>query len=203
MSSKDKELEVKFYLPGLARMETRLQELGATLQQPRGHEINLRFDLPDGSLTRALQVLRLRQDTAARVTYKGPGQVIGGVKVRQELEFTVSDFDTAKALFEALGYRVSVMYEKYRRVYVFEAVLVTLDEMPYGNFVEVEGSHSALIRAAAEKLDLNWSARILDSYLMLFDHLRGVMGLAFDDLSFANFEGVEVSPEMLGVRAAR
>jgi adenylate cyclase class 2 len=200
MSPSDQELEVKFYLASLKGLESRLQALGARLVQPRVREINLRFDTPVGDLTRSYRVLRLRQDTEARLTYKGPGQVQDGVRARQELEFTVSNFDTARALFEALGYQVSVMYEKYRATYTLDNVLVTLDEMPYGDFAEIEGPDGLSIRSAAEKLGLNWEVRILESYLILFDRVRTALGFAFRDLSFVNFEGMYVPAEALGVR---
>ena len=199
MPSTNQELEVKFYLSDLATLQARLEALGARLVQPRVYEINLRFDTPDGSLTSGYRVLRLRQDTEARLTYKGPGWVEGGVRARQELEFTVSDFDTARALLEALGYQVSVMYEKYRTSYDFGGVHIVLDEMPYGNFVEVEGPDSSSIRRVVDQLGLDWEKRILDSYLMLFERLRQKMGLSFRDLSFSNFEGVKVVGNDLGV----
>ena len=201
-SSSDKELEVKFYLPALFTLQAQLEILGAQLVQPRVHEINLRFDTPDGDLTRSFRVLRLRQDTQARLTYKGPGEVQDGVRARQELEFTVGDFETARRVLDALGFVVSVMYEKYRATYALGGVLVTLDEMPYGNFAEVEGPDGASIRRTAEGLGLDWEARILDSYIALFDRLRERLGLAFRDLSFANFDGVSVTPEDLGVQGA-
>jgi adenylate cyclase class 2 len=214
MSFSDKELEVKFYLPDLQALEARLKALGAWLVQPRVLETNLRFDTADDSLRRSYRVLRLRQDIDAHVTYKGPGTVQDGVRVRQEYEFIVSDFSAAKALFEALGYQVSLMYEKYRAVYTLEMppdlkpppllstsqVLVTLDEMPYGNFMEIEGPDGTSIRAAAEILGLDWDERILDSYIALFDRLRAHMGLTFRDLSFANFKGIRVPAEALGVQ---
>lgn len=199
MASSDKELEVKFYLPDLASLRAHLEAASAQLVQPRVHEINLRFDTPSGELARGYRVLRLRQDTAARLTYKGPGELVDGVRSRQELEFTVSDFGTARHFLEALGYEVSVMYEKYRATYTLGGVLVTLDEMPYGNFAEVEGPDGASIRRAAEVLGLDWERRILDSYIMLFDRLRERLGLAFRDLSFANFEQLPVTGEMLGL----
>jgi adenylate cyclase class 2 len=200
MPSSNQELEVKFYLPDLITLQARLETLGARSVQPRVHEVNLRFDTPDGSLTSGYRVLRLRLDTEAHLTYKGPGWVEGGVRARQELEFTVSDFDTARALLEALGYQVSVMYEKYRTAYDFGGVHVVLDEMPYGNFVEVEGPDSQSIHGVVDKLGLDWEKRILDSYLMLFERLRQKKGLSFRDLSFSNFEGVKVLGEDLGVK---
>ena len=197
--SSDKELEVKFYLPDLITLRARLETASAQLIQPRVHESNLRFDTPSGELAQSYRVLRLRHDTEARLTYKGPGELVDGVRSRQELEFTASDFDTARKFLEALGYKVVVMYEKYRATYTLGGVLVTLDEMPYGNFAEIEGPDGASIRRTAEVLGLVWERRILDSYIMLFDRLRERLDLAFRDLSFANFEGLTVTGEMLGV----
>jgi adenylate cyclase class 2 len=199
MSKSDQELEVKYYLASLAELEGRLKRLGARLAQPRVHEVNLRFDTPASDLSRSLRVLRLRRDSEARVTFKGPGSEVGGARLRQELEFTVSDFDTARALFEALGYQVYLMYEKYRTTYELNGVLVTLDEMPYGSFAEIEGPDGDRIQAAAQSLGLDWANRILDSYTTLFDRVQEALGLAFRDLSFANFQGVEVPVQALGI----
>ena len=160
MSKSDQELEVKFYLSDLPALRARLEAAGAQLFKPRVHEINLRFDTPSGDLTRGYRVLRLRQDSEARLTYKGPGELVDGVRSRQELEFTVSDFETARHFLEALGYEVSVMYEKYRATYTLNGVLVTLDEMPYGKFAEIEGPDGASIRKTISSYDLGWlSAR--------------------------------------------
>jgi adenylate cyclase class 2 len=179
-----------------------LETLGGKLVQERLHEINLRFDTPDGDLMRTSQVLRLRQDKAARLTYKGPGQTVGGVRARREIEFSVDNFKAARSFLEALGYQVSLMYEKYRTTYELDSVQVTLDEMPYGTFAELEGPDAASIHAVAGKLRVNWEARIMESYTYLFERLREVRGLTFRDLSFENFAGVEVTPVTLGIQPA-
>ncbi len=202
MSASGQELEVKFCVSNLEALEVRIKALNAILAQPRVHEVNLRFDTPERTLTNSYRVLRLRKDTLARVTYKGPGTEQDGARLRQELEFAVSDFNMARSLFEALGYQVILMYEKYRSTYQLEGVLVTLDEMPYGNFVEIEGPDGASIQNAAIRLGLDWEKRILDSYTVLFDRARLAMGLECRDLSFANFRGIKVSPQMLGVSLA-
>jgi adenylate cyclase class 2 len=202
MTSKNQELEVKFYLTNLPALERRLQEIGAVVAHARVHETNLRFDTPQGELAKTLRVLRLRQDTAARVTYKGPGELRGGVRLRQEIEFTVSDFNNARTLFEALGYTVYLMYEKHRTTYRLGDVLVTLDEMPFGSFAEIEGPDPESIAAVNRQLGLDWETRILDSYTGLFDRLCQRLGLTFRDLSFENFSGLTVSPEDMGLRPA-
>jgi len=196
------ELEVKFYLSNLGAFRERVETLGGNLVQPRLHEVNLRFDTPDGDLSRTFQVLRLRQDTAARLTYKGPGATTGGVRARREIEFTVGDFEAARSFLEALGYQVRLMYEKYRTTYELEGVQVTQDEMPYGNFAELEGPDPESIQSVARQLGVDWEARILESYTFLFERLRESLGFSFRDLSFENFAGLEVTPTALGVQPA-
>ena len=115
MSTSNKELEAKFYLTDLGWLQESLTEQSAKLVQPRTYERNLRFNTSEGILTQSRQVLRLRVDTANHLTYKGPGEVKDGVSARSEIEFTVGDFENAKALLEALGYQVSMIYEKYAR----------------------------------------------------------------------------------------
>ena len=199
MGSNQQELEIKLFLLDMPAFQQKVESIGGQLVEPRLHEINLRFDTPAGQLTRANQVLRLRQDTAARLTYKGPGETIDGVHARREIEFTVSDYQSARALIEALGYQVSLMYEKFRTTYNLSGLQVTLDEMPYGNFTEIEGPDGKQIRAAAEDLEVNWEARIIQSYTTLFEQLKQKMGFTFRDLSFDNFSSKDISPADLGV----
>jgi adenylate cyclase class 2 len=202
MATGDQELEIKFYLTDMPGLQARLEALGARLLVPRGHELNLRFDTPAGDLSHSYQALRLRQDSAARLTYKGPGQIVGGVRARREIEFIVSDFDAARSLFEALGYQVYLIYEKYRATYELGGVLAVLDELPFGYFAELEGPDAESIRRAAARLSLDWEARSLDSYTTLFDNLRLALGLTFTDLTFENFKGLNISAQNLALRPA-
>lgn len=199
---KDQELEVKFYVENLDRIRNRLDGLGAELVQPRLMEINLRFDTLGRDLTQSGQALRLRQDSAARLTYKGPSSSDEGVRVRREIEFVVSDFDSASSFLEALGYGVMLIYEKYRTVYKHEGVLVSLDELPYGHFVEIEGEIPSKIHRVNDLLKLNWDNRIYESYTVLFERFRADQGYSFRDLAFKNFEGLTIQPGWLGVQAA-
>ena len=200
MAENNYEQEAKFYIADLAGLEAKLRGLRAELTHPRVFESNLRFDLPDGSLTAKRQVLRLRQDERARMTFKGPADAQREVSSRPEIEFEVSSFVNARALLEALGYRVSVMYEKYRTTYELEGCEVTLDELPYGDFAEIEGPGVSAIQAAAERLGLKWAARSQESYLMLFNRLRQ-SGLAAKNLSFAEVKR-KYEAEEFGLKAA-
>jgi adenylate cyclase class 2 len=202
MNSNDREIEVKFYLSDPAALIERLAEVGAVCTQPRLYEINLRFDQADGELTREHRVLRLRQDKIARMTYKGPAAAGEEVSVRQEIEFVVSDFEAARRLLEALGYQVSVMYEKWRATYKLGSLEIVVDEMPFGNFCEIEGLDAASIQQAAINLGLNWDCRINVSYLALFEQLKQSRQLEISQLSFSALEGLNIQPQDLGVQPA-
>jgi adenylate cyclase class 2 len=202
MAKSEQEIEVKFAVRDLEALAEKLKSHGATLTAPRVREINLRFDTPDGTLTRNRRVLRLRQDAAAVMPYKGPAQPGAEVSVRQEIEFQVSDIGAARRLLEALGYEVTVMYEKFRAAYSLGDLAIVLDEMPFGSFVEIEGADAESIRAAAAILGLDWEARSIDSYLGLFALLRSTRGIMAKNLSFAEFEGITVQVADLGLRFA-
>jgi adenylate cyclase, class 2 len=198
----DQEIEVKFYVNDLQAIRNKLEQIGAQLTQPRTLEINLRYDTSDGELARSFRVLRLRQDTAARLTYKGPGRVQDGARIRQEIEMEVESFDQAKAFLAALGYQVTMVYEKYRTKYKFEGIHLDMDEMPYGNFIELEGDDIPALHALSDRLGLDWDASSPASYVMLFEALRAKMNLQFRDLSFGNFTNLRVLPADLGLKTA-
>jgi adenylate cyclase class 2 len=198
----NQEIEVKFMVADLAALEVRLRALGGKLVQARVHEVNLRFDTPDGSLSGAQRVLRLRKDQQVHFTYKGPSQVNQKVNVRQEIELVVDDFDNARRFLEALGYEVNVMYEKFRTTYKFRNVLVTLDEMPYGSFTEIEGPDALSLQKAADDLWLDWTCRSLESYMSLFGRVKEHRKLDIKNLSFDEVQPLNVTPKDLGLKQA-
>lgn len=202
MNQGDRELEVKFYLSNPQAFQERLVAAGAEQIQERLFEVNLRFDRPDGSLSRAQQVLRLRQDDRARLTYKGAAVSGEAVSDRLEIEFEVGDVESARRLLEALGYQVVLRYEKWRAAYRLGAVEIVLDEMPYGHFCEIEGPDASSIQQAAAMLGLDWEARILTSYVVLFELLKDKRQLKVNHLVFDEFAHLKVTAEDLGVRPA-
>lgn len=202
MSANGQEIESKFYVRDLKAIENKLVALGAVCTNPRVFEYNLRFDDAQTSLKRQNKVLRLRKSDDIRLTFKGPGERRGGALARTEIEMVVSDFDTAQQFIEGLGYRVSAVYEKYRAMYAFEGAVVTLDELPYGHFVEIEGESPESIAVIAVKLGLKPEAAIPASYQGLFEQLRTLKDLPAKNLTFWEFESLQASPEELGLSAA-
>jgi adenylate cyclase class 2 len=191
----NQEIEVKFFVKDLSEIAQRLTELGGRLVHSRMYEVNLRYDTANRDLYKRFEVLRLRKDFTSRLTFKGPYQDDPSVSRRQEIEFEVSNFDNAQKFLEALGYQLDVMYEKHRTTYAIRNVLVVLDEMPYGNFLEIEGPDAESIKQVAEDLRLKWEARCTESYVMLFDHLIKKHGLKIKHLSFEEFAGKTFTAE--------
>jgi adenylate cyclase class 2 len=182
------EVEVKFWVAEHTAVRQHLLAREATLSKPRVFERNLRLDTPDQQLLQKRQLLRVRQDTAVTITFKSEPVTLSDseAKVREEIEFQASDLDTAVLLFQRLGYSPVQVYEKYRETFQLGAVEVVLDELPFGNFVELEGPETA-IKATAVQLGLDWERRLLTNYLALMAQLQVHHRLPFHDLTFANF----------------
>ncbi len=210
----DQEIEAKFYVRNLAEIEKHLGQLGAHLIQSRTHETNWRFDTPQGDLRRDGRALRLRRDQGIHLTYKGQSENQSGALSRREIEFSASDLDSARKFLEALGYEVVFIYEKYRATYSLsprsttsrksqkgQDILIMLDELPYGNFVEIEGETDALKPTAAE-LGLAWKTAIPASYHALFERVCEARALSFRDLTFENFKEIQILPADLGINPA-
>ena len=196
------EIEGKWLVKELRSLEFKLNVLGAECIQSRVYENNLRFDTPERKLSEQWKVLRLRQDTAVRFTFKSPQKSEGGIRSNAEIEFTVGDFELSKQFLEALGYEMYFQYEKYRAVYELDGCHIMLDELPYGDFVEIEGEDSDAVVALAEKLGLNIHASSALNYAGLFDFYCQQTSSGFQNLTFAAFESVTVTPTQLGLRYA-
>ncbi|MCY3831451.1 MAG: class IV adenylate cyclase [Chloroflexi bacterium] len=185
------EVEVKLHTPDLSKIRDALEAAGATLTKPRVFERNLRYDSADGSLKTAGVVLRLRQDEAAKLTYKADSSVESGIVSRFEAEVEVSDFETMDVILRRLGYKVALIYEKYRTTYELDGAEIVLDELPYGNFTEIEGD-AATIERVVERLGLGGCRRMPGSYVDIFADVKARLGLDVRDCTFEAFEDVEV-----------
>ena len=188
------EKEAKFYIRDLKIIEQYIEDLGGVVIQPRVLESNLRFDTHEKGLSASYKVLRLRQDTRARLTYKGPADPNSEVSARLEYEVEISDLATGKHILEALGFEVITIYEKYRTSYSLDNIEISLDEMPFGKFMEIEGADAQHIRQMADKLNLKWENRLSLSYLGIFTQVKERLGLSMRDLTFDNFSGLHIQP---------
>ena len=196
------EREIKFYINDLNKIAERVRLCGAELTRPRTLEQNLRLDTKTHELAQEGKLLRIRTDDKVSVTYKANARVEGGVIARTEIEFEADDAGMVQKLFEALGYQVIVTYEKYRTRFKLGDVVVVLDELPFGNFIEIEAPNNTLIEGVSMMLGLDFSKGMAINYLGLFEIFKSHRDVEFDDLTFENFEDMTVSAEDLDVQPA-
>jgi len=188
------ELEVKFYLADIRSIRGSLIDLGAR-SRGKFFENNLRFEDANKTLGAKKSLLRLRQDDQTTLTFKSrPLQGSRQVKALNELEVEVSDFSTMNQILEALGFRGEQTYEKWRETLVIENTRFCLDAMPFGHFLEIEGTQKN-IQDYADRLGLAWDKRILLNYLEIFDLIRKKQKLNFSDVTFDNFKQIDVRLE--------
>lgn len=69
------------------------------------------------------------------------------VKHKIEHETVVADVDAMENIIERLGYKLSVIYEKRRTIWHFRDVEVFLDELPFGLYMEIEGTERQIAKA--------------------------------------------------------
>lgn len=190
------EIEAKIYIPHLNSIKQRLSESGAEIIAPRILEKNQLFLSPYQDFKTERIVLRLRQDEKSKVTYKSPApQDTEGVHSRVEIETTVGDYEAMDELLQALGYIHGLYYEKHRTIYHFESIPdadIMLDELPFGNFIEVEGTPEA-IEAVLQELHLTDNHRLSTNYAGIFEVIREHQQLSdIDHIAFDAFAGIDV-----------
>ncbi len=177
------ESEIKIPVRDLDAVRDRLRAKRAHLVQPAQREVNRLFDTHDGRLASSGQVLRLRAvGTRHIVTFKGAASYRGVIKERDEFEVEVSDGESAAAIFERLGLRLAVRYDKDRETWLINGVTVALDHTPMGDYVEIEGAVREL-HGVARMLALDPLAAVPGSYVDLWQQYRSArpeLGLPAD-----------------------
>ena len=162
------ETELKLKVDDHEPIRERLRSIGALRRGVR-FEINAFFDA-DGKLKAAGNGLRLRSMrdeagvTRSVITFKGPATG-DAVRSREEIEFSIGDFDAASTLLERLGYLPTHAFEKRRETWEVEGCLVELDELPHlGTFLEVEGDSARHVEAALERRGLIDRPAVMQGY---------------------------------------
>lgn len=157
------EIEKKYRLTKSQRQELqrRLPEIGAILE---GEEFEENTLYSGGALDVGTSVLRLRRvsdgtDTAGEIpgrptravlTYKQRFPSLSSIKQQQEDETHVSDAEAMEAILDALGFVPALVYEKRRATWRLGTAEILIDELPFGLFMEIEGTESEIRKIERE-----------------------------------------------------
>lgn len=167
------EIEAKIKIIEPTVIESLVRHLGG-VERFRRIETNIFYDQAR-KLDKKGEVLRLRQEYYLYRFGDGAGEVVsatfkgrrkkGKLKIRPEHEFEVSDFDQARAMFEALGYKESFRFEKKRQSFSLGDCVVEIDTLPYlGHYVEIEGGTEKKINKVVKQLGLDGEKLIVEGY---------------------------------------
>jgi adenylate cyclase class 2 len=206
------EIELKFPIHDLARLESQLPALGFLLETPRTFEQNTLYDTPTRTLRESKQILRIRRYgglwtvTHKRQSCASPNSSDPArYKVRIETETQLEDGPALGAIFETLGYAPVFRYEKFRTewsqitpcidgplftgpVHPAEAALpaachLVIDETPLGDYAELEGP-PAWIDHTLDRLGVDPASCLTDSYGRLFTAWKERTGSSAENLTF-------------------
>lgn len=123
----------------------RLSSLGARFEK-EVFEVN--YQHRGGQMDERGATLRLRKIGDFTVlTYKEKVRTESGTKQKIEYETQVSDVEATEKIIERLGYRLTAVYEKRRKYWRLDDVEVVLDELPFGLYMEIEGTLENIDRA--------------------------------------------------------
>jgi adenylate cyclase class 2 len=189
------EIELKFPIPDIGVLQSRLRALGFHLDTPRTFESNNLYDTSTRSLRQAAQILRLRQYgpiwTLTHKRHPENEDPTSRYKVRIETETTVEDGPALEEIFHQLGYNAVFRYEKYRTEWspaeLGHPGCLVIDETPIGTWGELEGPTS-WIDSTLDALSIDPATCTTDSYGKLFLGWKERTGSPAENLTFAEIE---------------
>lgn len=182
-----REIELKAVVDDLAERRRMIEAAGAALSF-EGKISDRRFDFASRELSGRDEVLRTRryQSTASTRTYldwKGPTEMQGAYKVRDEITAPVEDFDSLERILEKLGLRLTWEIEREIAQYQLAGATIRFETYPRMDvLVEVEGEPDA-IEAAIEALGLPrgmFTNERLPDFVNKFEHRTGVRAAISD-----------------------
>jgi len=141
------EIEKKYRLPDERKQEflNSLHEVGAEFQ---GEDLEENVIYGGGTLAKVGGALRIRKtQDQTLLTFKKRIPNSTGAKHQLEHETQISDAESLDLIIRELGMKPAVLYEKRRKKWNFRSVEIVLDELPFGWFIEIEGSLTAILEA--------------------------------------------------------
>ena len=138
------EIEKKYRLTmgQLQQLAEKLPQVGAT-RSGREFEENTLYRHP--AIDRQTSVLRVRRvGDRTILTFKQQLPTSTSAKYRREEETQVENYAALIAVLQVLGCVPAMVYEKRRETWKLRDTEIVLDELPFGWFMEIEGSEEGI-----------------------------------------------------------
>jgi adenylate cyclase class 2 len=159
----------------------RLKEFGA---EDEGIEFEENIIYGGGILDEKNAVLRVRiTGSRSTLTYKRRLAGQSGYKEQLEYESEFSDVGALCEILYAIGFKPRLIYEKKRHTWKFRSVEVVLDELPFGDYMEIEGPITGIVEA-----EMLLDVQDLEPEFETYPRLTAKMGATVNGVMESRFE---------------
>lgn len=176
------EKEIKIKVENPKQLISLLTKLKAE-KRNEGSQITTRMDSPELKLEKKGIFLRVRTGEKNIVTLKKKIKSNGDLFERMELETEVKNPELLADIFAELGFTKRSIMEKYRINYSYQNTKISIDELPFGIYIEIEGNPKDIVRTAKE-LSLDLSKKITVTYWDLFEKYKRKTKKAGENIVF-------------------
>ena len=177
------EKEIKLVVVDAEKLINLLKLNGAKLLN-KSKERTIRLDTENGDLENKGVFLRVRSGSKNTITMK---EKIGDdveVRARKETEFEIGDVENMAYILKKLGFSKEKIMEMYRVNYEYKGAVLSIDELSFGLFLEIEGTEEQIIEIASE-LGYKVEDKILVTYWDLFEEFKTKNNLVLDNIEFS------------------
>lgn len=167
--SKIIEREVKYSVTNPTELINKLKSQNAIFS---GYHLEktIRVDKQNWKLSSKGTYIRLRTGFKNTLTLK-KGRVKGSeVSERLEIEVEIDDVDLCHKLLQEMGLIESLVMEKYRMIWNINDTIITIDELPFGVYAEIEGSIQN-IKIISDLLGFDYDEKIIVTYWEIYKEI--------------------------------
>lgn len=180
MEKIEKELKFKINNPEL--LISNFLKNGAVLLN-KSKEKTIRFDTSQLDLEKKSIFLRVREGSKKVITLKEKIGENEAVKIRKETEFEIEDIESMRYILERIGFNYVRIFEKFRINMEYKSTTVSIDELPFGIYLEIEGDEDD-INLITKELGYKDKDKIVGTYWDLFEKYKQENNLEGKDILF-------------------
>ena len=183
-SDKHLEIEVKFQIQDPGLLEQLILSIGGRVKHEEVFQRTVRFDTPEKELEKMGIFMRVRVGEKNVMTVKKKkSSADSNYFERNEWETEIGDPEILIDMLKTLGFSRLLIMEKYRKSYDLDGVTISIDRLPFGNFIETEGEKGK-IEETIKALKLDQTSRVTVTYWDLHDAYNREHGLTEENIVF-------------------
>lgn len=180
------EIEKKYRLTP-ERRESLVAKLESSGGEYLGREFEENTIYSNDDLARRGAIVRIRKtDRRSLLTFKR--RIDNDLDIKQQIEHEtdIADPSAAESIIDELGLKPVLIYEKWRDTWKFRSVELVIDELPFGLFMEIEGTLTGI-----EEAEILLSIEDLETEHETYPRLTAKLGERCGDVVEARFANAE------------